>query len=332
MMPDMPDPKHARPRGWVRLCRFVIVGAVILSPVFFIVMYLSVTDLVRPSFHDWAWAVPVATEGCFTLLYCLDLLLTWAGKPMGWLRLTPYPFAAASLWLNIYSAHGDLPGMVGHGVVTVAFFLPLIAGEAAVRRLAVSEDEAKLSLAMADARQHAIDLCRDAKGTWWRQRIPSLLRRQILSGRLPDEVRSDVTLKVGAGRTSGWEDTVRTWVFRELAITVTAQVASRKAVASITSEGATEPPSAPPAEQAPEAPAEPAPEAPSKARPRTPAKPRPRAMDDDALMEFVHPLFDGGDVPSVGAVVRVTGCGSPRAKRLRERGIAEAKPALTAVQ
>ena len=141
MLP-MATPKHARELsdGQHRLALIITVTACALAPVFFAVMFESVVHLLGPSFW-WAWAVPVATEASFVILFMLDVLLEWCGKPMGWLRWAPYPFAAASLWLNVYSAKGDTAAMVGHGVVTVAFFLPLLAAKAAVRKLSVSDED-----------------------------------------------------------------------------------------------------------------------------------------------------------------------------------------------
>ena len=144
-MLSMPTPKHAirLSTGQHRLAVVIIATACALAPVFFAVMYLSVTHLLKASFGGWAWSVPVATEASFVILFLLDVLLEWCGKPMGWLRWAPYPFAAASLWLNVYSAKGDTAAMVGHGVVTVAFFLPLLAAKAAVRKLSVSDEDVK---------------------------------------------------------------------------------------------------------------------------------------------------------------------------------------------
>jgi hypothetical protein len=97
----------------------------------------------------------------------------------------------------------------------------------------VSDEDVRLAAALADARQHAVDLCRDRKGIFWRWGVPALLRRQILAGRLPDEVREAVRQKVSDGATGGWEAAVRAWVFRELNISAQAARADREAVASI---------------------------------------------------------------------------------------------------
>lgn len=199
-----------------RLGGTIIAGGILLAPVFFIVMFLSVTSLVRPSFGGWAWTVPIATEGCFVLLYLLDIRLELARKPMGWLRFTPYPFAAASLWLNVEAGRGDLPGMVGHGVVTVAFFLPLIAGEAAVRRLALTDAECALRSARGDAIAHARDILRAELGLAWRLRTPVLLRRQLRAGRLPAAVMAAIESGLGYGGATVWEPVVQQWVTSSL--------------------------------------------------------------------------------------------------------------------
>src|ERR1035438_9074569 len=169
--------------AWLRAA--IVVLAVLLVPVFFADMFVTVTRLLRPSFGALAWTVPAATEGSFAVLFLLGLLLLAEGKPMGWLQWTPYPFAAAALLLNVYASRGDLPAMVGHAVVTVAFFLPLIAGEAAVRSLSRSADDIAVSAEFAAARRYAIDLVRGRKGVFWRVRVPSLLRTRIVAGRFP---------------------------------------------------------------------------------------------------------------------------------------------------
>ncbi len=155
--------KHSKlTRGQRTLAVFIASLAVALTPVFFTVMYLAVTHLLAGSFGLWSWTVPIATEISFTLLFLLWVLLEWRDRAPGWLRFAPYPFAAASLWLNVYSSRGDIPGMVGHGVVTVAFFVPLLALKAAVSRLTVSDEERKRAVAVDDAIAHARDILRAA--------------------------------------------------------------------------------------------------------------------------------------------------------------------------
>jgi hypothetical protein len=226
--------KHSKlTRGQHILAAFIVILAAALTPVFFTVMFVSVTHLLTGSFGAWAWTVPVATEISFTLLYLLYLLLVWLGRAPGWLWLAPFPFAAASLWLNVYSARGNLPGMVGHGVVTVAFFIPLLALKSAVRRLSVSDEERLRSAAVEDAIAHARDILR-AADPWWRFRAPVLLRRQIRSRRLPAAVADAISEGVMFGGAAKWEPAVEEWITRSLVLPegVSAQLAAAREAAS----------------------------------------------------------------------------------------------------
>ena len=199
---------------WRRLLRTVIVTIYLgLTPVFFWSMFKTVSDLVKPSFTDGgAWTVPVATEGCFALLYLLGLYLLLANKPSRWLRYAPYPFAGGSLFLNVYAAHGSITGIVGHGMITLAFFVPILAGENAISSLAVSEEFVALAAELADARRYALDLVRDEKGPFWRWYVPSLLRRQILRSRQPAAVVAAVKAGLEDGGAVMWEPAVERWV------------------------------------------------------------------------------------------------------------------------
>src|SRR5215469_6137252 len=118
MMPGM-TAKHAR--GWtipqIMLAVTAAVLSVGLAPLFFGAIFTTVNTMLMPSLGWWAWAVPVATEAGFVILYLLDVLLELRGKPMGWLKWAPYPFAAASLWLNVAAAHGNRTAMVGHAAL-----------------------------------------------------------------------------------------------------------------------------------------------------------------------------------------------------------------------
>lgn len=278
------------------LDRIIIAGAVLLAPVFFAVLFLTVTDLVRPSFGWWAWTVPVATEGCFVILYLLDIRLALAGKPMGWLRVTPYPFAAASLFLNVYASRGSVPGMVGHAAVTVAFFLPLIVAEAAVRRMAISEDDAKLAREMADARRYALDLVRDRKGVFWRLRVPSLLRVQILRSRPPATVTEAISDGARFGGAAKWEERVEEWVIRGL-------TRGEKVAAGVRAEKRAIERTASVPEVAPET---------SPSAPRQPARRKPASAHAKARR-----LLSANPQPTIGEVAKKTGLSERTISRIK---------------
>ena len=182
--------------------------AVADTPLFFIVMFSTVNGLLGSSFDGWAWTVPVATEASFTLLYLLELLLEWLARPRRVLRAAPYLFAAASLALNVLGAHGQVPAVVGHAAVTLAFFVPLLVIKAAIRALLVPAEIQARGQALSDARAYAHDILRSALGLFWRWRAPVLLRRQLRSGRLPAAVMTAVE-SCDAAR---WERSVETWI------------------------------------------------------------------------------------------------------------------------
>lgn len=329
-------PRHARQRGWKLLRRSLIAGGVLLSPAFFIVMFVTVTALVRPTLGIWAWTVPVATEGCFLLLYGLDILLEWARKPKGWLRFTPYFFAAVSLVLNVWAFRTNVPGLLGHGVITIAFFLPVIAAESAVRDMAVTDEEMRLREAVADARQYAVDVCRSQRGRLWRWRVPVLLRTQILSGRLPDEVRETITAMLAEGRSSGWQAGIREWVLGPEGLNLTAQAATdaRKARETITRQA---PPQTPPAAL---------PEVPAPAPPRAITAPSAkgavtavhkvrrlggRKATDDEILDAIREMFADGSAVTKYRVVKELkgphgGIAEPRAGRLLDQVRSERAP------
>jgi hypothetical protein len=177
MMPDMPEPKHARlsklreltaqPR--VILGAVIIAGCLGLTVPAFAVLFLTVTHLLRPWFGHWAWTVPICTETGYVVVYLADLLMEMCDRPVRWLRYVPLPFVASSLWLNVYAADGHLAAMVGHGVVTVTFFGTLAVAKMAARRLIRAKSER--------IRREGIPLAR-----WIASPVPSLLmhRRMVL--------------------------------------------------------------------------------------------------------------------------------------------------------
>jgi hypothetical protein len=301
--------KHSRlTSGQRTLAGFIAILAIALTPVFFTVMYLAVTHLLAGSFGMWSWTVPIATEISFTLLFLLWVLLEWRDRAPGWLKFAPYPFAAASLWLNVYSSRGDLPGMVGHGVVTIAFFVPLLALKAAVTRLTVSDEDRQRKLATADAIAHARDILR-AADRWWRFRAPLMLRRQLRTRRLPAAVTTAISQGVTFGGAAKWEPVVEAWITKSLALPegVAAQLAAAREAASrpvpqaesgassvTTPERAPEPASG----QVPSVPEETSGASP-KLAPRLALKLAPgraRSMSPDQLADHVEAMLEYGSV------------------------------------
>ena len=190
------------------LATAILLLALAVTPIFFIVMFLTVNKMLGPGFDGWAWTVPVATEAVFMLLFLWALLMEWMRRPKRALWIAPYPFAVLSAFLNVWAARGTVSGMAGHLAVTLAFFVPVTFAKTGVRSLLVTDAERDRSHALADARAYAQDILRSALGPFWRWQAPLLLRRQLRSGRLPASVMTAVET-CDAAR---WERSVETWI------------------------------------------------------------------------------------------------------------------------
>ena len=104
--------------------------------------------------------------------------------------------------------------MVGHASLTIAFFLPVLAEESAIHSMAVTEEDMAMRRELADARRYA-PTSSDQKGIWWRTRVPSLLKRQILHSRPPAAVQNGRPEDEGKAA-AAWEKPVEDWVVHGL--------------------------------------------------------------------------------------------------------------------
>lgn len=328
-------PRHGAP--WTNLSRLLAVTAATvaigITPLFFASLFITVRDLLAASrYGAWPWIVPLASEGCFLALFLMDVVLVLRRKPRGRLRFAPYLFAVGSLVLNFLAGHGDVAATAGHVMVTLAFFVTVIEGEEAVRKLALADRDARIAEMMADVRRYAIDVVRDRRGRCWRWRVPVLLRRDITSGRLSDEIRQAVESAVSEGRSSGWRQPVLEWVARELRLSDEADAAEARvtvAMARSAAESASASASVASAAVPPVVPPPAAPVVTPKTTPEVAAKPRrlvPARASDDELVELVLPLFeDGSEVTKYKITKKVketaggkTGIGDERAGRILE--------------
>ena len=189
----------------------------------FVVIYRTVTGLVSPWFGAWSWIVPASAEGMYLCTHAARAWLELHYRPLRpplRVRLVLVGFSAAcmaaSYWLNIASAHGNVNDAISHGAVVTAFFGTIIIGQILIRHLKITADERTLMAAMDDARRYAVDMVAATAGRWWwapfSRKVPSLLKRRLRSGRLPDAVREAVAVAAEDGRTGGWEDAVKVWV------------------------------------------------------------------------------------------------------------------------
>jgi hypothetical protein len=331
--------KHARlTAGQQWLAAGYVIFGLALTPISFIVMLLTVQKLLAPTLGFWAWSVPVGTEAGFIGLFCADLLLEWKHRPLRVLRLAPYLFAAISLALNVIAARGVVSGILGHAVLPLVFFGYILVAEAVVRRLSVTEDERALEVAMADALAHARDLARDRLGVFWRLRCPSLLSRQIRSGRATAAVRD----AAASGVQADLEAEVGRWVAAGLAVTAKAEVTAEMARQEITRTPAAAPAAEHLPKALPEVSAAPVPKAITEgtAKPSVSAVQRVRrlggrkATDEDIRSAIREMYADGGKVTKYRVVKELKGphggIAEPRAGRLLDEVQAE-RPSLAAV-
>ena len=222
--------------------------------------------------------------------------------------------------LNVWAGRSSVPGAVAHGVVVVAFFGYLLLAKFIVHRLRATPRQRKLEQELAAARRYAIDVVRDRCGRLWRWKVPSLLRRDILSGRLSDEVRREVEMAVSVGRTSGWRSAVLDWVTGELKLTARAAEADRKALDEITRSASGDPLGDAPARAAQDTPGrtrrssspDHSRDVPGNLPKLTAAKAK--TMTPEQLAPYVAPLMDEhGDV-RVSHVMDRLDVGQPKAK------------------
>ena len=306
-MSDMTNESPRHGTRWtfpqILLAAFAALFAASITPLFFAGMFVTVWDLLRGAgYGSWPWMVPLAGEGVFMVLFLSDLLLVLRRKPRGRLRFAPYLFAAGSLALNAMAGHGRAAATAGHVLVTLAFFAMVIEGEEVFRKLAVADRDARVAEMMADARRYAIDVVRDRRGYWWRLRVPALLRRDIRTGRLSDEIRQAVELAVSVGRASGWRAPAMEWVTRELRLGDEAEAADAKALAAISRSAAADDSAIAPVITSPDAP-----EVTTKATPQIAPKAHrvvPSKASDDELAELVLALFDDGSAVTKYAVIK----------------------------
>jgi hypothetical protein len=315
-------------RGQKTLAIAILTLALAVTPVFFLVMFLTVNGMLGPYFDGWAWTVPVATEATFLLLFLWAVFMEWVRKPKRLLWIAPYPFAGMSAFLNVWASHGSIPGMAGHLAVTLAFFIPVTFAKTGVRSLITTEEQRARATALADAQAHARDMLRSALGRFWKWRAPILLRRQLRSGRLPARVLE----AVNTGNATEWEPAVETWIAAAVALPErTAEVlraaraeASRSTPAS-TPEATPEDAPEPVSSAAPDTPAA-VPEARPRARFAHASKPalkltaaRSRSMSPDKLADHVEAMLDAnGGTVSVNKIKTDLSVGTDKANKALE--------------
>ena len=302
-------------------CTLLGLGALGLG---FTGIYITIVPLLEPWWH-WFSPLYLGTgEGSFAFAYLGWLLLTMRDDPprrlvAGLLAYLGF-FAAASLALCAYASAGNFANVVSHVALCVAFFGAGIFAKVLVHRLGADPSRRKEESALRDARQYATDLLRARLGPLWRFRCPSLLRRQVTTGRLCDAVREDVTMKVSMGRTSGWEKTVREWVLGPDGLNLAAQAEQDARKAAETIARASVPDQSAAAALAPSGTTVPA-TAPRQSRTvtgnsaRKPSRAAVRKMTGTELADYVATLLDDNPALSRADVMEALHVGRPKAEQ-----------------
>lgn len=171
-MSVMSDTAVARtePKGWT-IPQGLLAGVLVLlgtaiTAIAFLVMWQTVTDVVRQYMHSRAWTVPVAGEIAFLFFYLLGVLLAWRkAPPVAARSLLMAGLIAGSVQLNVYAARGVLVDAVAHLLVTWSFFGVLITGKAAITALRGGKVRAD-RIGAAEWLTHP---ARSAALAWWMQ-------------------------------------------------------------------------------------------------------------------------------------------------------------------
>jgi hypothetical protein len=101
-----------------------LIGAAMLT-LALIGMYVSfqtVYEYVRPWFRDTAWAVPVAIDVAILVFSAADLLLSYWRMAKPSMRMIPWAFTGATIWLN-WQAGGPIPIRIAHAAMPALWVL-----------------------------------------------------------------------------------------------------------------------------------------------------------------------------------------------------------------
>jgi len=85
--------------------------------------FATVSHLAVPWFGSSAWIVPVGVDIGILALLAWDLLTEYLGLPWPVLRWTAWAFIAATTYLNVAAAHGNLTASVMHAAMPILFII-----------------------------------------------------------------------------------------------------------------------------------------------------------------------------------------------------------------
>jgi hypothetical protein len=98
------------------------IAMLVLALIGMYVSFQTVYEYVRPWFRASAWAVPVAIDVAILVFSAADLLLSFWRMAKPTMRLVPWGFTAATIWLN-WQAGGPIPIRIWHGAMPALWVL-----------------------------------------------------------------------------------------------------------------------------------------------------------------------------------------------------------------
>jgi hypothetical protein len=98
------------------------IAMLVLALIGMYVSFQTVYEYVRPWFRESAWAVPIAIDVAILVFSAADLLLSYWRMAKPSMRLVPWGFTAATIWLN-WQAGGPIPIRIAHGAMPALWVL-----------------------------------------------------------------------------------------------------------------------------------------------------------------------------------------------------------------
>ncbi|MFL6053782.1 MAG: DUF2637 domain-containing protein [Actinoallomurus sp.] len=98
------------------------IAMLVLALIGMYVSFQTVYEYVRPWFRASAWTVPIAIDVAILVFSAADLLLSFWRMAKPTMRLVPWGFTAATIWLN-WQAGGPIPIRLAHGAMPALWVL-----------------------------------------------------------------------------------------------------------------------------------------------------------------------------------------------------------------
>lgn len=238
-------PTAARKAGATRaIDALIVAGCVIVALIGFTTSFEAVSAAMRPDFGDLAPLVPLGIDVGILVSSAAYISLARRGEGHPALRIVPHALTAATVYLNVTAGH-TLEGSIAHGVM-VALWAVAVEVSAHVAKMRLGLDtgtrfdpipvrrwfldpvrtallwrrmglwnvtQYRRALAYEKARRYGTGILKARYGRYaWRLHASPLLRMEIATGDLPDQVITAIDRVVDRGATAGWKSAVHAWI------------------------------------------------------------------------------------------------------------------------